>query len=65
MTSRGRIRDGQMIDTPHSVVFRGAQTLSCTVIVSIEALADMEDDRMGGSSRIGVTKASLRRGGNS
>lgn len=48
--------------TGGAVVFRGAQTLSCTVIVCIEALANHGGRRMDGFGRMGRGRASLRRG---
>lgn len=45
-----------------AVVFRGAQTLSCTVIAYIEALTNHGGRRMDGFGRMGGRRASLRRG---
>ena len=48
--------------TGGAVVFRGAQTLSCTVIVCIEAFANHGGRRMDGFGRMGGGRVSLRRG---
>lgn len=63
MTAPRRLRHGQANRAPAgAVVFRGAQTLSCTVIVCIEALANHRGRRMSGVGRMGRGSASLRRG---
>lgn len=63
ITVPGRLRHGQANRAPAgAVVFRGAQTLSCTVIVCIEALANHRGRRMNGVGRMGRGSASLRRG---